>query len=106
MTMMHRHLQPEHVRHHVLLMALFGSVGYVLAKLGCSFPPLILAMVLGPLMEENLRRSLLLSDGDATVFFTRPLSASFMAATVVLLLLFTLPAFRRKRVEVITEEER
>jgi putative tricarboxylic transport membrane protein len=89
----------------VLLMAFFGFVGYILAKLGCSFPPLILAMVLGPLMEENLRRSLLLSDGDATVFFTRPLSASFMAATGLLLIIFTLPALRRKPVDVLAEEE-
>ena len=87
----------------VLLTAFFGFVGYILFRLGCSFPPLILAMVLGPLMEENLRRSLLLSDGDASVFFTRPISAGFMAATVFLLLLFTLPAFRRKRIEVVQE---
>jgi TctA family transporter len=80
----------------VLLMALFGFVGYVLVKLGCSFPPMILALVLGPLMEENLRRSLQLSEGDPSVFFTRPISAGFMVATGVLLLLFILPAFRRK----------
>jgi TctA family transporter len=55
-------------------------------------------------MEENLRRSMLLSDGDPSVFFTRPISGSFMVATVVLLLLFILPAFRKKRVEVIVEE--
>ena len=88
----------------VLLMAFFGFAGYILVKLGCSFPPLILAMVLGPLMEENLRRSLLLSDGDATIFVTRPISGSFMVATGVLLLLFILPAFRKKRIEVIAEE--
>lgn len=88
----------------VLLMALFGSVGYILAKLGCSFPPLILAMVLGPLMEENLRRSMFLSDGDPTVFITRPISGGFMAATVVLLLLFIVPAFRNRRKAVIAEE--
>jgi TctA family transporter len=81
----------------VLLMAFFGFVGYVLVKLGCSFPPLILAMVLGPLLEENLRRSMLLSDGDPSVFFTRPISGGFMVATVVLLLLFTVPALRKKR---------
>ena len=80
----------------VLLMSLFGFVGYILVKLGCSFPPLILAMVLGPLLEENLRRSLLLSDGDPSVFFTRPLSCAFMIATAALLLLFTLPALRKR----------
>ena len=88
----------------VLLMAFFGFAGYILVKLGCSFPPLILAMVLGPLMEENLRRSMLLSDGDPMVFFTRPISGGFMAATGVLLLLFMLPALRKKRKEVLTEE--
>ncbi len=87
----------------VMLMAFFGFAGYILVKLGCSFPPLILAMVLGPLMEENLRRSMLLSDGDPSVFFTRPLSAAFMVATGLLLLLFTLPALRRKRKEVLVE---
>ena len=87
----------------VLLMVFFGFVGYVLVKLGCSFAPLILAMVLGPLLEENLRRSMLLSDGDPSVFFTRPLSALFMIATAVLLLLFTVPALRKKRKTVLTE---
>jgi putative tricarboxylic transport membrane protein len=87
----------------VMLMAFFGFIGYILMKLGCSFPPLILAMVLGPLMEENLRRSLLISDGDPSVFFTRPISLGFMIATGMLLLLFAIPLFRRKRKEVITE---
>ena len=88
----------------VMLMTFFGFVGYVLMKLGCSFPPLILAMVLGPLMEENLRRSMLLSEGDLSVFVTRPISCGFMVATGVLLLLFTLPALRRKRKEVLTSD--
>ena len=88
----------------VLLMAFFGFIGYILVKLACPFPPLILAMVLGPLMEENLRRSMLLSDGDPAVFFTRPLSAGFMLATGILLLLFTLPVLRKKRKEVLTED--
>jgi TctA family transporter len=87
----------------VMLMAFFGFAGYILFKLGCSFPPLILAMVLGPLMEENLRRSLLLSDGDPSIFITRPISCGFMVATVALLLVFALPAIRRKRRVVITE---
>lgn len=88
----------------VILMAFFGFVGYVLMKLGCSFPPLILAMVLGPLMEENLRRSMLLSEGDASVFFTRPISCGFMVVTGVLLLLFIVPAFRKKRRAVSVEQ--
>jgi TctA family transporter len=88
----------------VMLMAFFGFIGYILMKLGCSFPPLILAMVLGPLMEENLRRSMLLSDGDPMVFITRPISCGFMLATAALLLIFTLPALRKKRKEVLTGE--
>jgi TctA family transporter len=87
----------------VLLMAFFGFAGYILLKLGCSFPPLILAMVLGPMMEENLRRSLLISEGDPSIFVTRPLSAGFIVATVLLLLLFAVPALRRKRREVIVD---
>jgi TctA family transporter len=53
--------------------------------------------VLGPLLEENLRRSMLLSDGDFSVFFTRPISGAFMVATLVLLVLFTVPAVFKKR---------
>jgi TctA family transporter len=80
----------------VLLMAFFGLVAYALAKLGCSFPQVILAMVLGPAMEENLRRSLQLSNGDASIFFDRPISGAIMIATGVLLLIFIVPAFRRR----------
>jgi TctA family transporter len=79
----------------VLLMAFFGFAAYALAKLGCSFPQVILAMVLGPAMEENLRRSLQLSNGDPSVFFTRPISGAIMIATGVLLLIFIVPALRR-----------
>ncbi|MCC7079154.1 MAG: tripartite tricarboxylate transporter permease [Burkholderiales bacterium] len=78
----------------VLLMAFFGFAAYILARLGCSFPQVILAMVLGPAMEENLRRSLQLSDGDPSVFFTRPISGAIMIATGALLLLFIVPALR------------
>ncbi len=88
----------------VMMMAFFGFVGYVLVRLGCPFPPLILAMVLGPLMEENLRRSLLISEGDPSVFFTRPISGGFMLATLLLLIIFIVPAIRRKRREVLTED--
>ena len=59
-------------------MRLVGILGYVLVKLECEPAPLILGYVLGPLMEENLRRALLISRGDPTVFFTRPISLAFM----------------------------
>jgi len=81
----------------VVLMAFFGFMGYGLGKLGCSFPQVILAMVLGPAMEENFRRSMDLSSGDATVFFTRPISGGFMIATIALLLVFIVPAVRRRQ---------
>jgi TctA family transporter len=67
--------------------------------------PLILALVLGPLMEENLRRALLISRGDPTVFVTRPISAAFLIATAVMLVLMVLPAVRRKRDEAILEPD-
>jgi putative tricarboxylic transport membrane protein len=76
---------------------LFGLIGYVFIKLKCEPAPLILAVVLGPLMEENLRRAMLISRGDASVFWTRPISAGFLIATALLLLVMILPALKRKR---------
>jgi putative tricarboxylic transport membrane protein len=76
---------------------LFGLLGYVFIKLKCEPAPLILAVVLGPLMEENLRRAMLISRGDPSVFWTRPISAGFLIATVLLLLVMILPALKKKR---------
>jgi len=81
----------------------FGLMGYVFMKLKCEPAPLILAFVLGPLMEENLRRALLISRGDATVFFTRPISAGFLIATAVLLVIMIAPNVRKKREEAYRE---
>ena len=78
----------------VYLCAAIGVLGYVLAKLGCSPAPLILGYVLGPLMEEYLRRAMLLARGDPTVFVTRPISLAFVMATVLLLIVTVAPAFR------------
>jgi len=89
----------------VLVMAVFGIVGYVCAKLECEPAPMILGFILGPLMEENLRRAMLLSRGDPTVFFTKPISAVFMIASVVLLVAVALPAIRKKREEAFAAEE-
>jgi TctA family transporter len=69
--------------------------GYVMAKLDCSPAPLLLGVVLGPMFEENLRRALLVSRGDPTVFFTRPISLGIVILTVLLVVAFTLPALRR-----------
>jgi len=81
----------------VYLCALVGVIGYVLAKLECEPAPLILGYVFGPLMEEYLRRAMLLARGDATVFFTRPLSLAFMVGTVLMLAVMIAPAVRGKR---------
>jgi TctA family transporter len=80
----------------VYLCALVGVLGYVFLQLECEPAPLILGYVLGPLLEEYLRRALLLARGDATVFFTRPISLAFMVATVLVLLVVLAPALRRK----------
>jgi putative tricarboxylic transport membrane protein len=88
----------------VLIMAIFGVLGYVCAKLECEPAPMILGFILGPLMEENLRRAMLLSRGDPTVFFTKPISATFMFASLILLVIVALPAIRKKREEAFAEE--
>jgi len=72
-------------------------LGYVLEKLDCAPGPLVLGLVLGPLLEENLRRSLLISRGDPTVFLTRPISGGILLFTLLLLIAFTLPAFTRRK---------
>ncbi|WP_375459494.1 tripartite tricarboxylate transporter permease [uncultured Enterovirga sp.] len=87
----------------VVMLLVFGMLGYVLLKLRCEPAPLLLAFVLGPLMEENLRRAMLLSKGDATTFLVRPISLTLLLLALGLLLLVVLPAFRRTR-EVAFEE--
>lgn len=84
-------------------MALFGLIGYVFVKLECEPAPMIMGYVLGPLMEENLRRAMLISRGDATVFFTSPISAAMLGLAALLLLTFVLPIFRKQREVVFTE---
>ncbi|MGC1817651.1 MAG: tripartite tricarboxylate transporter permease [Casimicrobiaceae bacterium] len=76
--------------------AFFGLIGIAFVKLACEPAPLLLGFVLGPMMEENLRRTLLLSRGDASVFLTRPLSAVLLAAAVLLVVVITLPDIRRR----------
>jgi TctA family transporter len=88
----------------IYMTVFFGIMGYVFMKLKCEPAPMILAFVLGPLMEENLRRALLISRGDPTVFFTRPISAGFLIATILLLVFMILPNVRKKREEVLIEE--
>jgi len=88
----------------VYAMALFGVVGYLFRKLDAEPAPMLLAFILGPMMEEFLRRTLLFSKGDPSVFLTRPLSAVLLAIAAILLLLVALPAVRRKREEAFQEE--
>jgi putative tricarboxylic transport membrane protein len=88
----------------IWLVAIFGFVGYVFAKLGCEPAPLLLGFILGPMMEENLRRALLLSRGDWSVFLTRGLSAGLLAAAALLLVIVLLPAVKNKREEAFVEE--
>jgi TctA family transporter len=87
----------------VLVMAVFGFFGLLCAKLDMEPAPLALGVVLGPLMEENLRRAMLLARGDPTVFLTRPISAGFILASVLVLVLLALPALRRSREQVFSE---
>jgi TctA family transporter len=87
----------------VMQTAVFGVVGYIWVKLECEPAPLILGFILGPLMEENLRRAMLLSRGDALVFFQRPISLTMLLIAAVLLLVVVLPAVRKKRDEAFVE---
>jgi len=90
----------------LLVMAVFGLLGYVCAKLECEPAPMILGFILGPLMEENLRRAMLLSRGDAFVFVSpsKPISLGFLVAAAILLAIVALPALRKKREEVFVED--
>ncbi|MGB8436949.1 MAG: tripartite tricarboxylate transporter permease [Burkholderiales bacterium] len=88
----------------VLFMALFAMLGYVCIKLECEPAPLILGFILGPLMEENLRRAMLLSRGDPTTFVTKPISAALLGVAVLLLLVVVAPTVRRTRAEAFQED--
>ena len=88
----------------VVVTAAFGLVGYVFVKLDCEPAPLLLGFILGPMMEENLRRAMLLSRGDAMTFVNRPLSATLLGISVLLLVIIALPAIRKKREEAFVEE--
>jgi TctA family transporter len=88
----------------VYAMALFGIVGYVFRKLDAEPAPLLLAFILGPMMEEFLRRTLLFSKGDPSVLMTRPISAVLLLLAVALLIAVILPSVRRKREEAFQEE--
>jgi TctA family transporter len=85
------------------LTALFGFFGYVFYKLGCEPAPFALGFILGPLMEENLRRALLLARGDPMTFVSSPISLALLIAAAALLALVVVPAFKRTRAEAFRE---
>ncbi len=88
----------------IWMVALFGLIGYIFIKLGCEPAPLLLGLILGPMMEEYLRRALLISRGDWSVFVTRPISASLLVAALLLLVIVLLPAVKKKREEAFVED--
>jgi putative tricarboxylic transport membrane protein len=88
----------------IYLMALFGLLGYVFVKIGCEPAPMLLAFILGPLMEEYLRRAMLISRGNPWVFVQRPISATLLALAVLAMCAVLIPAFSKTREEVFKEE--
>ncbi|MBV8247935.1 MAG: tripartite tricarboxylate transporter permease [Comamonas sp.] len=88
----------------VWMVGVFGFIGYVFHKLGTEPAPLLLGFILGPMMEENLRRALLLSRGDWSVFVTRPISAGLLLGALALLVIVLLPAVKNKREEAFVED--
>jgi len=88
----------------IWMVAIFGFIGYLFIKLGCEPAPLLLGLILGPMMEEYLRRALLISRGDWSVFVTRPLSASLLAIAAILLTVVLLPSIKKKREEAFVED--
>ncbi|WP_399696844.1 tripartite tricarboxylate transporter permease [Xenophilus sp.] len=88
----------------IWMVAIFGVIGYGFIKLGCEPAPLMLGFILGPMMEENLRRALLLSRGDWSVLVTRPISAGLLIASALMIVIVLLPAVKSKREEAFVEE--
>jgi TctA family transporter len=87
----------------VLLAAIFGVAGFIFMRLECEPAPMVLGFVLGPLMEDNLRRAMTISGGDPMIFFNRPISLGLLIATAVLLVMVALPNIRHKREEAFQE---
>jgi TctA family transporter len=86
------------------MVAIFCVIGYLFIKLRLEPAPLLMGFVLGPMMEDNLRRTLSLAHGDWTVFVTRPLSATLLGMAALLLALMLFPSFKTKRKEAFVEE--
>ncbi len=88
----------------VYLTSAFALLGYIFYKLNCEPAPLLLGFILGPMMEENLRRALLLARGDWSTFLTRPLSAGLLFAAALMIVIVMLPSIKNKREEAFHEE--
>ncbi len=89
----------------IYAIAVLGLIGYVLVKLDCEPAPLLLGFVLGPLLEEHLRRAMIISRGDPMTFLERPISAGLLAFAALAIVLSLLPAIRKRREEVFSEED-
>ena len=87
----------------VMVMTAFGVIGYAMRKLDCEPAPLLLGLVLGPMLEENFRRAMVLSDGDWSIFVRRPISLGFLLLALGLLVAVALPNIRRGREEAFRE---
>jgi TctA family transporter len=87
----------------IYIAALFGLLGYIFVKLECEPAPLMLGFILGPMLEEYLRRAMLLSRGDPTIFLTNSISAGMLIASAILLVIVIVPTGRKKREDVFTE---
>lgn len=89
----------------IIVMLIFGVIGFGLRSLNLEPAPLVLGFVLGPMMEENMRRAMLISRGDPLVFVERPISAFFLACAVIMLIVFILPSMRGRREEMFAESD-
>jgi putative tricarboxylic transport membrane protein len=81
----------------IIVMAVFGVLGYLFRKFGYELAPLVLAFVLGPMLENNLRKSLILSQGDFSIFMQKPISAACLVAAALILVVPLLPGLSRQR---------
>jgi putative tricarboxylic transport membrane protein len=89
----------------VFVMVLFGAIGYLMRKFGYEPAPLVLAFVLGPLLENNLRKALILSRGDFWTFVERPISGTCLLLAAVMLIIPLLPALARRREAIALDQE-
>jgi TctA family transporter len=87
----------------ILILAAFGVLGYVLVELGCELAPMLFGVIVGPMMEEYLRRALALSQGDPSIFLTRPISMMLLIAATVAIVLAAVPKIRNRRSEIFTD---